>query len=147
MVDGARNLHQYHPISLQNKYWVLACGVCVCRVCGVAFFVKIQRWLCKFTIEETLLLEYSCIFNMVDPRDHLMIGVPELSFGTEDGIHNIPVAGFRSAILEFTHSDHAQSPGIPSLVTIGYPIYQWSPIPRLLLRVGHNTLLRKSGNN
>jgi hypothetical protein len=22
---------------------------------------------------------------MVDPRDHLMIGVPELSFGTEDG--------------------------------------------------------------
>jgi hypothetical protein len=132
---------------------------------------------------------------MVDPRDHLMIGVPELSFGTEDGgiiltfndatvvtlyiimnerqlqpsglpniiiltqlerftqpcgirwsrylrdrhtygIHNIPVAGFRSAILEFTHSDHAQSPGITSLVTIGHPIHRWTPIPRLLLRVG-----------
>jgi hypothetical protein len=40
------------------------------------------------------------------------------------GIHNIPMAGFCSAILEFNHSDHAQSPGIPSLVTIGHPIHR-----------------------
>ena len=52
------------------------------------------------------------------------------------GIYNIPVPGFRSAILEFKHSEHAPSPGNPALVTIGRPVHRWSHIPRLFLRVG-----------
>lgn len=53
------------------------------------------------------------------------------------GIYNIPVPGFRNAILEFSHSDHAQSPGNPELVTISHPVHRWSPIPRLFLKVGY----------